>query len=191
MEKELKINVENVLSEYTNADENGKKLLENLFGKDVFVPKNVMDRVKTFEDACRELGKNHPLVKSYEALCSVDTDSNLETYAKLRIICAALNEGWKPQFTKDEYRYYPWFYIYTQEEIEKMDEDEKKELCLWGGYANYGSQCGLGYSYSNSAFSYSSTYYGARLALKNREMAIYCGRQFIELWADFCFIRKS
>lgn len=191
MEKELKINVENVLSEYTNADENGKKLLENLFGKDVFVPKNVMDRVKTFEDACRELGKNHPLVKSYEALCSVDTDSNLETYAKLRIICAALNEGWKPQFTKDEYRYYPWFYIYTQEEIEKMDEDEKKELCLWGGHASYGSQCGLGCSYSISAFSYSYTVFGARLALKNREMAIYCGRQFIELWADFCFIRKS
>lgn len=191
MEKELKINVENVLSEYTNADENGKKLLENLFGKDVFVPKNVMDRVKTFEDACRELGKNHPLVKSYEALCSVDTDSNLETYAKLRIICAALNEGWKPQFTKDEYRYYPWFYIYTQEEIEKMDEDEKKELCLWGGRANYGPPCGLGSSGSFHAFSYSSALIGARLALKNREMAIYCGRQFIELWADFCFIRKS
>lgn len=191
MEKELKINVENVLSEYTNADENGKKLLENLFGKDVFVPKNVMDRVKTFEDACRELGKNHPLVKSYEALCSVDTDSNLETYAKLRIIVAALNEGWEPMFTTNEWRYYPWFYIYTQEEIEKMDEDEKKELCLWGGSAPDGTRCGLGCSYSNLAFSYSSTYCGARLALKNREMAIYCGRQFIELWADFCFIRKS
>lgn len=191
MEKELKINVENVLSEYTNADENGKKLLENLFGKDVFVPKNVMDRVKTFEDACRELGKNHPLVKSYEALCSVDTDSNLETYAKLRIIVAALNEGWEPMFTTNEWRYYPWFYIYTQEEIEKMDEDEKKELCLWGGSAHGGARCGLGSSFSRNAFSDSYAGVGARLALKNREMAIYCGRQFIELWADFCFIRKS
>lgn len=191
MEKELKINVENVLSEYTNADENGKKLLENLFGKDVFVPKNVKDRVKTFEDACRELGENHPLVKSYEALCSVDTDNNLETYAKLRIIVAALNEGWEPMFTTDEYRYYPWFYLYTQEEIDNMDEDEKKKLCLWGGNALDGTLCGLGCSDSNNAFSISYTYFGARLALKNRELAIYCGKQFVELWADFCFIRKS
>lgn len=191
MEKELKINVENVLSEYTNADENGKKLLENLFGKDVFVPKNVMDRVKTFEDACRELGENHPLVKSYEALCSVDTDNNLEVYAKLRIIVAALNEGWEPMFTTDEYRYYPWFYLYTQEEIDNMDEDEKKKLCLWGGSANGGAHCGLGSSYSNNAFSVSNANLGARLALKNRELAIYCGKQFVELWADFCLIRKS
>lgn len=185
--KELKINVENVLSEYTNADENGKKLLENLFGKDVFVPKNVMDRVKTFEDACRELGENHPLVKSYETLCSVDTDSNLETYAKLRIIVAALNEGWEPMFTTEEWRYYPWFYIYTQEEIEKMDEDEKKELCLWGGNAYNGPQCGLGCSFSNNAFSDSDTNCGARLALKSSELAKYCGKQFIEIWSDYLF----
>lgn len=38
------------------------------------------------------------------------------------------------------------------------------QLCLWGGYASYGSFSGLGCVYSASAFSYSSAYCGSRLA---------------------------
>ena len=36
-------------------------------------------------------------------------------------------------------------------------------LCLWGGNANNGTNCGLGYSNSNNDFSISNTNYGARL----------------------------
>ena len=38
------------------------------------------------------------------------------------------------------------------------------QLCLWGGRAISGAYCGLGYSHSAHAFSYSLTYFGARLA---------------------------
>ena len=85
----------------------------------------VTERIKTFEDACGELGDEHPLVKEYWGVININLDikQDLISYLKLRIICAALNEGWEPQFTNDEYLHYPWFYIYTQEEIDNMDEE--------------------------------------------------------------------
>lgn len=75
-------------------------------------PKDVMERIKTFEDALNELGRSHPLVCQYNNIDDVDSD--LSAYLKLRIIVAALNEGWTPKFTEDEYRFYPWFFsLYT------------------------------------------------------------------------------
>lgn len=142
----------------------------------------VTERVKTFDDALAELGDEHPLVKSY--LATVDTaDSNLIAYAKLRVIAAALNEGWQP--TRGEYRWYPWFLIYTQEEIDKMGEDKKAELDRFGGNANPGSPSGLGYSNSHYAFSNANADYGSRLAIKSKELSDYFGKQFIGIWKDF------
>ena len=117
----------NLLDAYKNGNADNKKMLENLFGKEMFRPKNIMERIKTFDDAFKELGENHPLVKEYHKrhlFLEDDSDisSDLVAYLKLRIITAALNEGWTPQFTKDEYRYYPWFWLYTKEEIEARAE---------------------------------------------------------------------
>lgn len=183
--KELKISADNALTAYKNADANERELLERLFGKEVFASANVMERVKTFEDACRELGGNHPLMKSYEALCSVDTDNDLEAYAKLRIIVAALNEGWVPKYMEGEYRYYPWFYLYTQEEIENMDGDEKKQLGVVGGLSTSGAACGIAASSASDSVSNANADFSAHLALKREELARYCGEQFILIWADY------
>lgn len=147
-------------------------------------PKDIMERIKTFEDALNELGRNHPFVCQYNNIDDVDSD--LSAYLKLRIIVAALNEGWTPKFTEDECRYYPFFYLYTKDEVERMDEDEKKNLVAFGGLANYGTNCGLGYVRSIRAFPHSYANSGSRLALKTRELAEYCGKQFKELWFDFC-----
>lgn len=107
--------------------------MHKVFGEDTFKPKDIMERVKTFEDACRELGEDHPFVSAYTAWIKheeFDDQEDILAYMKLRIICAALNEGWEPQFTEDEWRYYPWFWLYTQKEINDMDEDEKTDRCL-------------------------------------------------------------
>lgn len=160
----------------------------------------ITERVKTFEDACNILGENHPCVIAYNAfehdvMAAVDAKeiADVAAYLKLRIIAAALNEGWKPEFTENEYRWYPWFYLYTQEEIDEMTEERKKEisLLLWGGYASYGSYCGLGVASSGNAFSSASASYGSRLAVKSEELAKYFGCQFIEIWADYCFKPKD
>ena len=156
----------------------------------------VTERIKTFNDALEELGEEHPLVKEYWEVVNVDFDihQDLISYLKLRIIATALNEGWEPYFTKDEYRYYPWFYLYTEEELEDKSEEWKKEhsLVLWGGVANNGAVCGLAFVDSHNAFSYSNAALGARLAVKSDELATYFGKQFTEIWADYCgpFNRK-
>lgn len=122
MDNQINIQKENIINAYKNGNKDQEALLENLFDKDIFQPKDIKERVKTFEDACRELGENHPFVHAYNGYAKNISEENkndgdIIAYIKLRIIAAALNEGWKPTFDKDERRYYPWFYLYTQKGI--------------------------------------------------------------------------
>ena len=149
----------------------------------------VMERIKTFQDALKELGDEHELVKEWNAIDGVFTN-DLAAYLKLRIIVAALNEGWEPKFTTNEYRYYPYFVLYTKKEVDEMTEDQKKELWLFGGSSYRESVCGLADAASAHAWAYSSSYISARLALKSRELAIYCGKQFIDIWAEYVYLNK-
>lgn len=157
--------------------------------------KNIIERVKTFEDACRELGEEHPFVRSYNGYANNihennKNDTDILAYLKLRIICAALNEGWEPQFIEDEWRYYPCFWLYTQKEINDMNEDEKTVRCLMStgeyqtGYAGFAS------AHSSNASSPTTAFIGSRFCLKSDTLAVYCGKQFINIWADLCLIRK-
>ena len=170
------------------SKEQVKNEMHKVFGEDTFKPKDIMERVKTFEDACRELGLDS------EDLEQKWRDNNLMpdeiAYQKLRIICAALNEGWEPQFTEDEWRYYPWFWLYTQEEINDMDEDEKtdRRLMSTGDYQT--AYAGLASAHSAYTPSYTNSTVGSRLCLKSDTLAVYCGKQFINIWADYILIRK-
>ena len=156
----------------------------------------VTERIKTFEDACNELGEDNLMVRVYQTLIARagKTEQSLAewmgkdvvAFLKLRIITEALNEGWHPKFTEDEYRYYPWFYIYTKEEYDNFSEEEKRR-CVGRAFVNADACGGLVYSYAVSASSYSNAYYGVRLAFSTRELAEYAGRQFIDIWADFVF----
>lgn len=196
MNKNLEISRENAIAAYDNTDARGRELLENLFGKDIFVKKDITERVKTFEDAREALGDEHPLVKEYWGVVNVDLDitQDLIAYLKLRIITAALNEGWEPQFTEDECRHYPWFEFFTQSELNEMSGDDKSRVV---GRASSSSDAlgGLACAGAYFATSYSGGNYGSRLAFKTRELAKYAGRQFVELYADFIcglhFCRKA
>lgn len=155
----------------------------------------VPERIKTFEDACNELGEDHPMVSVYDALVTrANGEQSLAewmgkdvvAFLKLRIITEALNEGWHPKFTEDEYRYYPWFYIYTKEEYDNFSEEEKRRCVGRAGSSAYASG-GLVCAYAGYASSYSYASLGARLAFSNRDLAEYAGKQFIDIWADFVF----
>lgn len=158
----------------------------------------ITERIKTFEDARKEVrrlaeGGNEVLANllcDYESNADNILTKSTLAYMKLCIIAAALNEGWEPQFTTDEYRWYPWFHIYTQEEIDKMDEEKKKSLWLFGGGSYCGANCGLASAYSNFAWSNSSADFSARLAVKSKELAKYFGQHFIDIWVDY-LIGKS
>lgn len=150
--------------------------------------RQVTERIKTFEDAREALGDEHPLVKDYWGVVNVDLDitQDLIAYLKLRIIVAALNEGWEPKFEKGEYRYYTWFYLYTKEQYDELDDEEKGRCVLCSGYYTnaYG---GVVFASAFSASSSSVTHGGSRLAFRTRELADYAGKQFTEEWADFMF----
>lgn len=190
MEEKISINKENVLNAYKHASEEQKALLESMFGKDMFKPKNIMERVKTFEDACEVLGEEHSYVQEYRGVANINFDftQDIIAYLKLRIICASLNEGWKPTFDGSRCRYYPWFYIYTKEEYEKLNEDEKKKCRVvsrssYDAYAFGGVVCSS--AYFSSSYSYS--YHGSLIVFKTRELAEYCEKQFIDIWEDYLF----
>lgn len=201
----MEIKEENIISAYKTADDNGKKLLQALFPNTQLeankTPEKrpITERIKTFDDACEVLGENNDLVKAYKETmptCTYTDAKDILAYLKLRIICAALNEGWEPKFTEDEYRYYPWFYLYSEREVEEMDEEEKQNInlistgALLGGAAHNGAYDGFGCVNTSNVPSAASTYIGSRLCLKSDTLAIYCGKQFINIWADFNLLRK-
>jgi hypothetical protein len=160
------------------------KLVDNEEAKE---KKPVTERVKTFDDACKELGIDAEAIQQQWQDAGI-TMLDEVAYQKLRIITAALNEGWEPEFKEDEYRYYPYCILYTKAEIEQKDDEWKDEhnLQLWfGGGSNFGASCGLASAISGFAWSYASASVSARLAHKTEELAIYSGKQFTELWANY------
>ena len=197
MNKELKISAESALAAYNNTDANGRELLEHLFGKDLFMPKDIRDRIKTFADAVEILGRNNPSVIDFHvvsnyilnsAIAHKDCSRDILAYPKLRVIAEALNEGWKPTFDKDEYIYYPALYRYTKEEYDELNENQKKELIVVGqSNIKLNANCGNIYAIEVCVSPYSISSIGYHIALKTSELAKYCGKQFIDIWFDFLF----
>ena len=148
----------------------------------------ITERCKTFEDALKIAGINWP--DSMDIL-----PKHQSAYIKLCIIAGVLNEGWKPKFTKDEYRYYPWFIIYWPDELAEMDADERAELEKHGfcklpagvGYANDGSHDGGSVLNSISVVSSPCAYCGGALASRTSEIALFFGKAFHEIWSDYLF----
>lgn len=153
----LQIKQDSLLVAFRNAGKEGKQVLSDLFGKQVALYDNITDRVKSFEDACQVLGisTNVPEVKG---LPRKHQKAIIANY-KLIVIAEALNEGWKPNWQdSDEYKYYPWF--------------------------DMSNPAGVGFSSTDVTASYTYANFGSRLCLKNRELAIYFGQTFTDLFND-------
>lgn len=193
MTDNIEIKKQNIINAYRNGNDEQKAFLVNLFGNDIAEeakPKNIMERVRTFEDACRTLGEEHPMVLAYQNTKIHITDyfgtDDVIAYLKLRIICAALNEGWEPKFTTDEYRWFTWFELFTQQELDDMSEEQRSRVVA-RSYSYAHAIGGVACANAVSAASVAFTSYGSRLAFKSKELAEYCGKQFIDIWADFVF----
>ena len=150
--------------------------------------KDVRKRIKTFEDACHEIGIDAEAWNRDKISLGLEPD--VLAFLKLRIIVKALNEGWEPRFTEDECRYYPWFILYTGEEYNKLDEEEKSRVVYRSFYDAY-ALGGVSFAYASYASSYTFAHIGVRLAFKTSELAAYCGRQFLDIWADFVFLPEK
>jgi len=100
----LQVTKSNALTAYNNGDVTIKKALSDLFGKEVFTPKNIMEQVKTADDAFAIKGISIGSIVN-------DNDTTDEiAYKILKVIVEVLNEGWVPDWkNSNQYKYYPWF----------------------------------------------------------------------------------
>ena len=153
--KQLQITEQNARKLYNTATPEFKATLEDTFGKEFFSGK-ITDRIKTYEDACAELGEQPMDEKKLKELgFTVDEI----TYRKLKTIIKALNEGWKCNWNdSNQYKWYPWF---------KMSS---------GGFVFDDAD----FDYSDAGAGYAS-----RLCFKSDELATYAGKQFLQLYSDF------
>lgn len=194
-EQTLTLNRENVVKAYLAGDDSVKTVLRAMFPTVDFDNgtaadnRPITERVKTFNDACRLVeGKT---AEEWEQENETDKmDADVMAYLKLRIVCAALNEGWEPRFTEDECRWYPWHYLYTQEELDDEDDEWKRGHALIGTGDYLTEYAGFAFAYSTNAPSAACAYFGSRLCLKSEALSDYCGKQFIRLWADFKLRRR-
>lgn len=200
----IQIEKEKLQAAYKNACGCVKDAFEKLFGEDVLeTAKPTLDdykTIKSYEDACDVLGLSPILSENRnKALCAQFPDhydfrqnmpKHIIALMKLEIISRAL---WgksfqpKPDAEGKEIYWYPWFALYTKDEVKQMsDEDRKSTLgALLAGLANNGAAAGFGSLTTVVRSSYSAAYIGFRLCQETPEKAEYFGKQFIELWAEY------
>jgi len=126
-----------------------------------------MSKIKTFEEACGALGidPTKPLVDA--SGMPEKHRKAIEAHSKLVVIAQALNEGWEPNWNdEDEYKYFPWF------EVEATEEKPS----------------GVGFSYSRYGHSCAVTSVGSRLCYRTRELALYAGETFADLYKEYLLI---
>lgn len=151
---------------YKTASPEFKAMLDDSFGKDFFLAK-IQDRIKTIEDAYKELG-----IKTYGDAYRVlrmperkrFSDTPIEGCdddgLNLMLFCRALNEGWWPDWrNSNEYKYVPYF--------------------------DLSCSSGFGFEDSTSYYEVSYSSVGSRLCFKSRELAEYAGKTITPVYRKF------
>lgn len=130
---------EQLVALYRTGGDEARKAIKEALGDEFSELIPVTKRVQTLDDAVRELGDDQPAVKAWRSIkygysvSEKDPDTaDIMAYVTLRVITEALNEGWKPQFTEGERRWYAWYDFLTKEEVEGMSDEEKEERRVVG-----------------------------------------------------------
>ncbi len=156
MSDTLEITKANAVKAYKSASKELKEVLCNMFGKHIFEPGKITDRVKTFEDACREAAED---IDAFHRSCA-GLPKDEVAYRMIKIIRKALNEGWTPDWNDgNQAKWYPYFDMRTSS--------------------------GFGFSVSGYVDWSTRTIAGSRLCFKSRELAEYAGTQFLAIYKDY------
>lgn len=157
-----------------------KEVLAALFCKREAPTLDNYKTIKSYEDACEALGVS-PIQPE-----KMNVSKHIVALMKLETISKAL---WgkdfdpKPDPKGEKCFWYPYFALYTQDEIEGLNEAQRGALL--SAYAIYGTDAGFGYLITNDRSSCAAAYIGFRLCQETEEKAQYFGTQFIELWAEY------
>lgn len=193
---EITINKDKLAEVYQNASAETKEALKALFGHEsnfISKPKPTLDdytTIRSYEDACEALGAEpifnepNPTMNLYGV--EYEVPPHIIALMKLETISRALwGKDWMPDpdASGSKLFYYPVFALYTQQEIDNMNEDERGGL-LSAGAVN-GANAGFGALYTGGRSSGAIASSGFRLCQETREKALYFGKQFLELWAEY------
>jgi hypothetical protein len=100
---ELKISESTAKRLYPESPSWFREVLEETFSKQKLVGRK-FDEIRTFEDACEQIGVN-PL----SVFSDIDTYDEI-AYKKLKIIAKAINQGWTPDWSNtNQKKWWPWF----------------------------------------------------------------------------------
>lgn len=145
------------------------------------VPENIMERIRTYEDAVNYLG------------CVTRDTISVNSLAKLQTVLDALNEGHKFNLLTGTI-WYPWVRFFRMKSVPKDVEVighfryQGEKFALVGGHADYGGVAGLGCFGSDDGVGHAVSGVGM-LACKSEEIAKYVSTQFGKLVFDACFAR--
>lgn len=147
-------------------------------------PVNIMEKVTAYYDACKILEIENFLDEPNPIMNMMGIDyeipKNVIAMMKLETIIEALNEGWVAAENINDQWWFPWFYRF-----DKCTESKYNGFISAKSYSDSGMNRGVAFAYPDHDLSRMYSFYGSRLALKSSELAEYCGKQFIQLWADY------
>lgn len=157
-----------------------KEVLAALFCKREAPTLDNYKTIKSYEDACEALGV-YPIQPE-----KMNVSKHIVALMKLETISKAL---WgkdfdpKPDPKGEKCFWYPYFALYTQDEIEGLNEAQRGALL--SASAHYGTHAGFGFLSTHYRSSNARAHLGFRLCQETEEKAQYFGTQFIELWAEY------
>ncbi len=125
------------------------------------IPLDVKERILTFEDVLKEM-KVDPkeFIKSLENLTSDEV-----AYKRLKLITAAFNEGWTPDWTNGQWDKFT-------------------------AYFTMGGSSGVGFSFFGCGNRGSGSHVGSRLVFKSADLAKHVGKLFIDDFRDFLTLNQ-
>lgn len=197
MKKVIEVTEKEVQAAFKVAkSEETKQVLAALFCKEERVTPTLDDykTIRSYEDACEALGIQPILTTDEDGENTVvETGTqhfiapkHLVALYKLETISRALwgrNSEPKPDADGSKWFYYPYFALWTKDELNDLNEKQRGALLSAG--ASRGASAGFGFLYSPSRSSTADALIGFRLCQETEEKAAYFGQQFIELWAEY------
>lgn len=138
--------------------------------------------IKRFEDACKHLNlDSKAFYYKFENM-----PDHITALVSLEVIIRALNDGWRHPLDGKTTVYFPWFWLVSSsEEKEHWFKDIPESMKV--SYMRPDGSAGLGSASSYTAWSYSYSVIGSRLACKSYEIAMYCAETFKSYWESYLF----
>lgn len=198
--KAINITEKEVQAAFSAAkSEETKQVLTALFGQQKGKVKPTLDdytSIKTYEDACEALDISPILSEDRnKVLCAEfpgrydfrqHMPKHIIALMKLEIISRALwGRNWEPKPNTNGLKglYYPYFSLWTKDDLNGLNE--KQRGALLSVTTSCGTKAGFGCLYAIQRVSCVNANIGFRLCQEYEERAMYFGRQFVELWAEY------